>query len=73
MKEATMKSVDKVTADRDAALNDMRAVIDQAAREYERMTGQAVTRVEAYRKGADWQINVWTINAVRAVDGKVFV
>ena len=69
---ATMKSVDKAQADREAALNKLRWELDRAAREFERTTGQAIVRLEVYRKGSDWAIDVRTIHAVAAQDGKVF-
>ena len=72
MNTATMKSADQAQAAREVAHNKLRWTIDQAAREYERETGQAVTRMEIYRKGADWKLDLMTINAVAVQDGKVF-
>ena len=72
MNASMMKSVDKAQADREAALNDMRWKIDQAAREYEHATGMTVVRIEAYRKGHDWKLDISHINAVQALNGKIF-
>ena len=73
MNEATMKSMDKAQADREVALNKLRWDLDRAACEFERSTGHKLTRMEIFRAGVDWHLEAWTINAVAAQDGKVFV
>jgi hypothetical protein len=67
-----MESNNKVEADRHAAINDMRTKLNQCAIEYERLTGQTVTRLEAHHKGSDWALQLDTINAVAAIDSKRF-
>lgn len=73
MNDTAMKPVDKAQAAREVAHNKLRWDLDRAAREFERATGHKLTRLEVYRAGADWKIEAWTVNAVAAQDGKVFV